>query len=89
MPSLFLAAYPCEYLSTLDSTDHYVMQATGCVKAGLSWHGIYFAFTLSFVSLIFYQRPHSHPAGFCHGIVAFQNHALGTIFTIFMLIFWL
>jgi len=25
-----------EYLSTLDSTDHDVMQDTGCVKAGLS-----------------------------------------------------
>ena len=49
-----------EYLSTPDSTDHDVMQDTGCVKAGLSWHGIYFAFTLSFVNLIFYQRPHSH-----------------------------
>jgi hypothetical protein len=31
-----------EYLSTLDATDHDVMQDTGCVKAGLSWHGIYF-----------------------------------------------
>ncbi|MCK4391032.1 MAG: hypothetical protein KAV83_12445, partial [Desulfobacterales bacterium] len=31
------------------------------VKAGLSWHGIYFAFTLSFVNLIFYQRPHLQP----------------------------
>ena len=48
-----------EYLSTRYSTDHDVMQNTGCVKAGLSWHGIYFAFTLSFVNLIFYQCPHS------------------------------
>ena len=50
------------------------------VKAGLSWHGIYFAFTLSFVNLIFYQRPHSHfsvpilikrdfPANIVHTIV--------------------
>ena len=48
-----------EYLSTLDSTDHDVIQDTGCVKAGLSWHGIYFTFTVSLVNLIFYQRPHS------------------------------
>ena len=47
LPSLFVD----EYLSTLDSTDHDVMQDTGCVKAGLSWHGICFAFTLSFVNL--------------------------------------
>jgi len=128
LPSLFVAAYPYEYLSTPDSTDHDVMQDTGClpaiaayagilaslrarrwqaglpatcpplpemlafdlpgvpgdgrrvpahklnavsgdgrrarragVKTGLSWHGIYFAFTLFFVNLIFYQRPHSPP----------------------------
>ncbi len=41
-----------EYLSTLDSTDHDVMQDTGCVKAGLSWHGIYFVFTLSYVNFL-------------------------------------
>jgi len=46
LPSLFVAAYRYEYLSTLDSTDHDVVQDTGCVKPGLSWHGIYFAFTL-------------------------------------------
>jgi hypothetical protein len=27
------------------------------VKAGLSWHAIYFPFTFSFVNLISYQRP--------------------------------
>ena len=43
--------------STLDSTDHDVMQDTGCVKAGLSWHAIYFPFTLSLVNLFSYQRP--------------------------------
>jgi len=119
-----------EYLSTFDSTDHDVMQDTGClpatcpplpetcpplpnmlafvpgvpgvgrrvpahklnavsgvgrrvpacsarrwqagreaqarragVKAGLSWHGIYFAFTLSFGNLIFYQRSPFSPHG--------------------------
>ncbi|MBW1796769.1 MAG: hypothetical protein JRJ38_20535 [Deltaproteobacteria bacterium] len=33
MPSLFVAAYRYEYLSTLDSTDHDVMQDTGCLPA--------------------------------------------------------
>ena len=51
-----------EYLSTLNPTDHDVMQDTRCVKASLSWHGIYFASTLPFVNLIFYQRPHWVPA---------------------------
>ena len=37
------------------------MQDTRCVKARLSWHGIYFASALSFVNLIFYQRPHCLP----------------------------
>jgi len=43
-------------LTTLDSTDHDVMQDTGCVKARLSWHAIYFPFTLSLVNLSSYQR---------------------------------
>jgi len=28
-----------EYLSALDTPDHDVVQGTGCVQAGLSWHG--------------------------------------------------
>jgi len=60
VPSLFVAAYPYEYLSTLNSTDHDVMQNTGCVKAGLFRHVIYFAPTLSLVNLIYYQCPHSN-----------------------------
>jgi hypothetical protein len=47
LPSLFVAAYSYEYLSTLDSTDHDVIQDTKSIKWGLSWHGIYFAFMLS------------------------------------------
>jgi hypothetical protein len=46
-----------KYLSTLDSTDHDVMQDTGCVKAGLSWHGVCFAFPLFLANLIFCQCP--------------------------------
>jgi len=48
-----------EYLSTLYPPNHDVMQDTRCVKAGFSWHGVYFPFSLSLANLFFYQRPPS------------------------------
>ena len=56
-----------EYLSTLYPPNHDVMQDTRRVKAGFSWHGVYFPFRFPLLTYFFtglppFPRRYNYPA---------------------------